>query len=61
KFIWFHRPVSDYFKAFVGAGLSVAGFEEPRITEDRYHLAENARKLRSNRTRPYSVVFRLRK
>ena len=60
-FIWFHRPLSDYWKAFAAAGFSVVGFEEPRNTEDRHHLAENERKLRNSRTRPYSVAFKLRK
>jgi SAM-dependent methyltransferase len=60
-FLWFHRPLSDYWKAFDAAGFAVIGFEEPRITEDRYHLAENERKLRNSKTRPYSVAFKLRK
>ena len=37
------------------------GFEEPRVTEDRYHLAESEKKLRNSKTRPYSVAFKLRK
>jgi ubiquinone/menaquinone biosynthesis C-methylase UbiE len=60
-FIWFHRPLSDYWKAFTAAGFAVVGFEEPRVTEDRYHLAESEKKLRNSRTRPYSVAFKLRK
>jgi hypothetical protein len=39
----------------------VVGFEEPRLTEDRDHLAENEKKLRNSRTRPYSVAFKLQK
>ena len=58
---WFHRPLSDYWKAFRSAGFSIEDFEEPRVTEDRYHLAENPRKLENSKTRPYSVAFRLRK
>lgn len=58
-FIWFHRPLSDYWKAFVTAGFSVSRFEEPRITADRYHLAATPRELESNKTRPYSVAFKL--
>ena len=61
EFIWFHRPLSDYWKAFKAAGFVVVEFEEPRITQDRYHLVENSRKLRNNKTRPYSVAFKLRK
>jgi len=60
-FIWFHRPLSDYWKAFTAAGFDVVDFEEPRITEDRYHLAETEKQLRNCRTRPYSVAFKLQK
>jgi SAM-dependent methyltransferase len=60
-FLWFHRPLSDYWKAFTAAGFAVVGFEEPRVTEDRYHLAENEKKLRNSKSRPYSVAFKLRK
>ncbi len=58
EFIWFHRPLSDYWKAFIAAGFVVVDFEEPRITEDRYHLAENARQLKNSKTRPGSVAFK---
>jgi hypothetical protein len=60
-FIWFHRPLSDYWKAFQAAGFSVLDFEEPRIAKERYHLVENARKLAYSQSRPYSVAFRLEK
>lgn len=60
-FIWFHRPLSDYWKAFVAAGLVVCTFEEPRLTPDRYHLAGSQRELRNGRSRPYSVAFELSK
>ena len=60
-FIWFHRPLSDYWKAFKTSGFDVTDFEEPRVDETRYHLAENERKLRNSRSRPYSVAFRLKK
>ncbi|CAN5374949.1 class I SAM-dependent methyltransferase [soil metagenome] len=59
SFIWFHRPLSEYWKAFSSAGFSVLEFEEPHITPDRYHLAETPRRLRNSRTRPYSVAFKL--
>lgn len=58
-FVWFHRSLSDYWKAFRAAGFTVLDFEEPRLTPDRYHLANSARELMSNRTRPYSVAFEL--
>ena len=60
-FIWFHRPLSDYWKAFKAAGFNVVDFEEPRLTEDRFHLAENERKLKRSQSRPYSVAFKLQK
>ena len=37
------------------------GFEEPRLTEDRDHLAEDEKELRNGKTRPYSVAFKLQK
>jgi len=61
EFLWYHRPLSDYWKAFAAAGFAAVGFEEPRVTEDRYHLAESEKKLRNSKTRPYSVAFKLRK
>jgi 2-polyprenyl-3-methyl-5-hydroxy-6-metoxy-1,4-benzoquinol methylase len=60
-FTWFHRPLSDYWKAFKAARFVVLDFEEPRITEERYHLARNPRELANGRTRPYSVAFKLQK
>jgi hypothetical protein len=61
EFIWFHRPLSDYWKAFTGAGFSVVDFEEPRLTEDRLHLVPTEAALAKNQSCPYSVAFRLRK
>jgi hypothetical protein len=61
EFIWFHRPLSDYWKAFLAAGFAVVDFEEPRIAEERYHLAENEKKLKNGKTRPYSVAFKLQR
>ena len=60
-FIWFHRPLSDYWKAFTKAGFSVVDFEEPRITADRFHLAADETKLMRSKSRPYSVAFKLMK
>jgi SAM-dependent methyltransferase len=60
-FIWFHRPLSDYWKAFRAAGFVVVDFEEPRITADRYHLAKTERQLKNCQTRPTSVAFKLQK
>lgn len=61
EFIWFHRPLSDYWKAFKRGGFAVVDFEEPRATEDRYHLAKNERQLKKSKSRPYSVAFKLQK
>jgi SAM-dependent methyltransferase len=61
EFIWFHRPLSEYWKAFRAAGFDVVAFEEPRVTPDRYHLAKTEQGLNNSRTRPYSVAFKLRK
>jgi SAM-dependent methyltransferase len=61
EFIWFHRPLSDYWKAFTAAGFVVVDFEEPRLTKDRYHLAANEEKLKKSKSRPYSVAFKLQK
>jgi ubiquinone/menaquinone biosynthesis C-methylase UbiE len=60
-FIWFHRPLSDYWKAFKAAGFSVVDFEEPRLTEERSHLAENERKLNRSKNLPFSIAFKLQK
>jgi ubiquinone/menaquinone biosynthesis C-methylase UbiE len=61
EFIWFHRPLSDYWKAFVSAGFDVEDFEEPRMADDRRHLAERERDRVKCANRPYSVAFKLRK
>jgi ubiquinone/menaquinone biosynthesis C-methylase UbiE len=36
EFIWFHRPLSDYWKAFVAAGFVVVDFEGIRLTRDSW-------------------------
>ncbi|MEO5824022.1 MAG: class I SAM-dependent methyltransferase [Vicinamibacteraceae bacterium] len=60
-FVYFHRPLSTYWKAFRDAGFEVVEFEEPRIEPDRYALAQSARELANCRMRPYSVAFKLQK
>jgi SAM-dependent methyltransferase len=60
-FVYFHRPLSTYWKAFRDAGFEVVEFEEPRIEPERYALADSARELANCRRRPYSVAFKLRK
>ena len=59
EFVWYHRPLEDYFRAFTGAGFQVAALEEPHLTEDRYHLAADQKEQRKHATRSYSIVFRL--
>jgi ubiquinone/menaquinone biosynthesis C-methylase UbiE len=61
EFIWFHRPLSDYWKSFRRAGFRVTDFEEPRLTADRFHLAEDEETRRRYASTPYSVAFRLEK
>ena len=60
-FIWFHRPLSDYWKAFVGAGFAVEAFEEPRYSPGDAAEPAPAPVARKLSTRPYSVAFLLRK
>jgi SAM-dependent methyltransferase len=60
-FIWLHRPLSDYWKAFTAAGFVVVECAEPRMTEDRHHLAKIERELKNSKTRPYSVAFKRQK
>lgn len=61
EFIWFHRPLSDYWDAFRAAGFVVEQLAEPRLTEENCHLARDDRARIQNATRPYSVAFQLRK
>ncbi|MBW4444248.1 MAG: class I SAM-dependent methyltransferase [Plectolyngbya sp. WJT66-NPBG17] len=60
-FIWFHRPLSDYWKAFRLAGFDVIDFEEPRLTRDRANLAKTEQELFKRQNLPYSVAFKLLK
>ena len=60
-FVWFHRPLSTYWKTFVDAGFQVGEFEEPRIAPDRYSLVDSPKHLQRSKSRPYSVAFKLLK
>ena len=60
-FIWFHRPLSDYWKTFRANGFEILEFEEPRITEENHHLAADAEQLKNCMMRPNSVAFKLQK
>ena len=61
EFIWFHRPLSDYWKAFKASGFEIVEFDEPRLTAERFHLAESEKQIQNGTTRPYSVAFKLQK
>ncbi len=60
-FIWFHRPLSDYWRAFTTAGFTVTDFDEPHLNPDRYHLANSESQIAKLNRRPYSVAFKLTK
>jgi len=59
EFIWFHRPLSQYFRAFMNAGFGIIEFDEPHITKDRYSQAAGEKSLVKLTTRPMSVAFKL--
>ncbi len=56
-----HRPLSDYWKAFKTSGFEIVEFDEPRLTQERFHLAQNEKQLQNGKTRPYSVALKLQK
>jgi SAM-dependent methyltransferase len=58
-FIWFHRPLSDYWKAFRAAGFAVDDFAEPRLAPGRRAEAAALGKLEDSLMRPYSAAFKL--
>ena len=59
-FVWYHRPLKTYWRAFRDAGFTVDEFEEPSPNGP---LAEeiDPERLRRSQMRPGSVVFRLLK
>jgi ubiquinone/menaquinone biosynthesis C-methylase UbiE len=61
EFIWFHRPLSTYWSEFTLAGFEVLDLDEPKLEEERFHLAANEKQLHKSRSRPYSIAFRLKK
>ena len=61
EFIWFHRPLSDYWKAFTLAGFTVEDFDEPRVSRESHAESGSERELWEWWSRPCSVAFRLRK
>ena len=56
----FHRPLRDYWEAFVETGFKVEGFEEPSITERGRRELPVSRVERALRI-PYSCIFLLAK
>ncbi len=58
-FVWFHRPLSAYWRAFRNAGFVVDDFDEPHLTPERRCLAVSERERFNGTHRPYSVAFRL--
>jgi hypothetical protein len=61
EFIWFHRPLSEYWRAFRETGFLGDRFEQPRARGDVLATLEPERLRRKLSTRPYSVAFRLEK
>ncbi len=61
EFLWYHRPLSVYWKAFRDAGFTIEELREPCITPERHALAPDAKTLHNAQHRPYSIAFRLRK
>ena len=61
KFVWFHRPLSFYWKVFNNSGFQVLDFDEPRIDPIDYFRASSPTQLLNNQTRPFSVAFKLKK
>ena len=59
-FVWYHRPLRHYWRAFRDAGFTVDDFEEPSPNGP---LAEeiDPERLRRSQMRPGSVAFRLLK
>jgi SAM-dependent methyltransferase len=60
-FLWYHRPLSDYWKAFTRAGFQVIELEEPRIAPERHGEVDSEDRLEKLKSRPYSIAFLLRK
>ena len=57
-FVSFHRPLRDYWDAFVRAGFNVDAFEEPRIT-DRGRRELPVSIVDNDLRKPDSCIFRL--
>jgi SAM-dependent methyltransferase len=60
EFIWFHRPLSHYWRSFRRAGFEIVDFDEPHIEANKQELADSEL-LAKLKMRPMSVAFSLRK
>jgi ubiquinone/menaquinone biosynthesis C-methylase UbiE len=59
-FLYFHRPLSEYWKAFKKAGFTVEEFDEP-VAQDPTVEGFKEEWKKNYRKRPWSVAFLLRK
>jgi ubiquinone/menaquinone biosynthesis C-methylase UbiE len=59
-FIYFHRPLSQYWKTFKDQGFHIENFEEP-VAQDPHIEGFKEEWRKSYRKRPWSVAFELRK
>lgn len=59
-FIWYHRPLSHYWRVFRAAGFQVLDFKEPYGQLSGDDEATRQRNIRA-RSRPNSVVFHLQR
>lgn len=56
--IWRHRTLSEYVKAFIGAGLTIVDMDEPRATQEE---AEASNALSFLRRIPLFLYWQMRK
>lgn len=59
-FIFYHRPLSYYWKTFRKSGFIVTYFDEP-APKDLSYVNNDEKKYFENRMRPNSVIFELKK
>lgn len=58
-FVYFHRPLSQYWRTFQEAGFVIEDFDEPLANPNQPGFREEWKKI--YRKRPFSVAFKLRK
>ncbi len=59
-FIYFHRPLSQYWKSFKSAGFTISDFDEP-VAQDTNAPGFKEEWKETYRKRPWSVAFQLQK